>query len=138
MKRILAVACLALVLAGGCRRQTAGRGAPQPATVAQLSRDAAAWRDRCVTVSGRLGNAGGNYFTDLRLELADSTGAAVAVKPWLPLELPPPRPGAPRQRPAVLSDYLGKRVTIRACLRRDTEPSYLEVQSIEIITETDQ
>ena len=134
MKRILVYACIALALAGCHQRQTAGGGAARDVTLAQLANDPAALQDRPVAVSGLLRNAGGNYFTDLRLELADGAGAAVAVKPWLPQEVPPPRPGATGQpRPAVLSDYLEKNVRLTGCLRKEGSGYQLEVQQADVI-----
>ena len=135
MKRILACVCIALALGGCCKRQAAGGGTVRVITPAQLAEHPAAQRDKCLIVSGRLRNAGANYFTDLRLELYDGTGAAIAVKPWLPLELPPQRAGAAGSRPAVLSDYLGKNVRITGCWKKDESRYELEVQQAEIITE---
>ena len=132
---MLACACIALALAGCCKRQSAGGGAAQSVTLARLARDPAALQGQNISVIGRLRNAGGNYFTGLRLELADNAGAAVAVRPWLPLEVPPARPGAAGNRPAVLSDYLGKNVRITGCWGKEGSHYELEVQQAEIITE---
>ncbi|MDI6739063.1 MAG: hypothetical protein QME74_01715, partial [Candidatus Edwardsbacteria bacterium] len=83
------ITCLILSAGACCKRQVSGANAPA-LTVSRLAAKPAAFLDRSVTVSGRLKNAGGNYFTDLRIELVDEAGAAVAVQPWLPLSVPPP------------------------------------------------
>ncbi len=126
-------ACLLLPLSAGCCKRQAC-GGPAAVTAAGLAADPGRYAGREVTVAGTLDNAGTNYFTDLRLELRDG-GSAVAVRPWLPLEVPPPRPGATARRPAVLSDYLGQRVRISGTVRREGETYQLEVRQAEIITE---
>ncbi|MCU0607042.1 MAG: hypothetical protein MUF78_06410 [Candidatus Edwardsbacteria bacterium] len=134
MKRSIAIACAVLAAAGCCKRQSCDRGAA-PVSVAALAAAPATYADRTVAVTGILGNAGGNYFTDLRVVLTDSTGTALSVQPWLPTSVPPPRPGGPRPRPAVLSDYLGKTVKLTGCLRRDGDALSFEVQQAEIVME---
>ncbi|HTY09151.1 MAG TPA: hypothetical protein VMF29_08300 [Candidatus Edwardsbacteria bacterium] len=136
MIRIIICTCLALALAGCHQRQAAGGGAAPEVALARLARDPAALQDRRVAVSGLLRNTGANYFTDLRLALTDSTGAAVAVRPWLPAEVPPPRPGAaPRTPPAVQSQFLDQRVRLTGCLRKDGADYQFDVQQAEILKE---
>jgi hypothetical protein len=136
MKRspaVLALCALVALTAGCCKRQACG-GAGPAASVPELAGSPAGFLDRTVTVAGLLSNAGGNYFTDLRLVLSDG-GSSAAVRPWLPLEVPPRRPGAGTSRPAVLSDYLGKKVRITGCLRKEGTGYVLEVQQADIIAE---
>lgn len=134
MKRSIAIACAMLAAAGCCKRQSSGGAAPT-ATVAALAGRPADYVDRTVTVTGVLNNAGSNYFTDLRVVLTDSTGAALAVRPWLPASVPPPRPGGPRPQPAVLSNYLGRTVRLTGCLRKDGDATAFEVQQADVIQE---
>jgi hypothetical protein len=131
--RILVMAVCAMAAGACCKRQACHSSVPA-VSVAKLSARPAGYLDRTVTVNGLLRNAGGNYFTDLRLELSDGA-AAVAVRPWLPLEVPPMRAGAGGNRPAVLSDYLNKTVKITGCLRKEGEAMSLEVHQAEIIAE---
>lgn len=74
-----------------------------------------------VIVSGLLKNAGTSYFSDLRLVLEDPDGRQVRVKPWVPLEVPPPRRGGGGERPSVLSDYLDRVVLLRGRVVREEE-----------------
>lgn len=134
MKRSIAIACAVLAAAGCCKRQTCDRAAAA-VSVAALAGRPATYLDRTVIVTGRLDNAGANYFTDLRIVLSDSSGAALAVQPWLPASVPPPRPGMPAKRPAVLSDYLGKTVKLTGCLRKQGDAASFEVQQADIIAE---
>lgn len=129
---ILVVCALAALAAGCCKRQACDSSTAEM-SISELAARPAAFLDRNIKVSGLLNNAGGNYFTDLRLELSDS-GAAIAVRPWLPIEVQM-RPGAGGRRPAVLSDYLGKTVRITGCLRREGDAYSLEVQQVEILAE---
>jgi hypothetical protein len=131
--RILVIAACALAAGACCKRQACNSSVPA-VSVTKLTERPAGYLGRTVTVNGLLRNAGGNYFTDLRLELSDGR-AAVVVQPWLPLEVPPMRTGAGGNRPPVLSDYLGKKVKITGCLRKDGEIFLLEVQQAEIIAE---
>jgi hypothetical protein len=93
---------------------------------------------KAVQVTGTLENAGSNYFTDLRVQLRDDQGHAIAVQPWLPTALPPgpKRPGV--TPPPTLSTYMGKRVDLTAVVehgelpRRD-EVFYLKVQSATVV-----
>lgn len=65
-----------------------------------------------VRVRGVLTNVGTNYFTDLRVVIADPTRpgeASLIVQPWLPTEVRP-RPGG--TKPPVLSDFLDKEVIL--------------------------
>ncbi len=71
-----------------------------------------------VSVEGRLENAGTNYFTDLRLEVADAKAGRILIQPWLPRSVAP----GPAQQPAPITqaDYLGRAIRIRGVL--ETKP----------------
>lgn len=112
---------------------------PTPAlplvTLKALLEKLADYRDRDFRVSGILENAGTNYFTDQRLVLRDKDGRSVPVRAWLPMEMPkgpPDRPKGP-----VMSDFLGKTVTLEATLVRGEMPrlgvvDYLKVDKATI------
>ncbi|MCX6632562.1 MAG: hypothetical protein NTW28_33575, partial [Candidatus Solibacter sp.] len=60
------------------------------------------------------------------------------VRPWLPAELPPARPGSSSARQPRLSDYLGKKVELVATLEREAlkgvgEVDLLVVQSAKLV-----
>jgi hypothetical protein len=116
------IRCLpVLALAGAtaearCATPPQGAESPGKPTVKAIAQDPAAWLDKEAALTGTLENQGANYFTDLRVVLRDDEGHAVAVKPWLPVAVPPgPKPGP---RPKTLSSYLGKKVDLRATVRR--------------------
>ncbi|HBE73806.1 MAG TPA: hypothetical protein DDW31_06965 [candidate division Zixibacteria bacterium] len=91
---------------------------------------------RRLSVSGRLENAGGNYFTDLRPALRDGKGGEIAVNAWLPLGVPPPRPGdTGRDRPRLMSDLLGKKVRLSGVWEKTESGHALRVESDIIIEE---
>ena len=71
-----------------------------------------------VRVRGVLVNQGKNYFTDRRVGLRGEGGAFVAVRPWLPLELPPARPDQKPSERELLSDYLDQQIEIVGTLER--------------------
>ena len=90
-----------------------------------------------VVVRGYLRNRGADYFSDLQTILEDAEGRAVRVDPWLPLEIPPPRPGARiGQRPRVLGDFLDKDVILTATLVRDRDNAlHLAVGRAQLVDE---
>ncbi len=105
---------------------------PEKVSVEALERAPERYRDRTVRVSGKLENAGRNYFTDLRLVLKDAAGRTVAVRPWLPLSLPPRPAGASGRPPAVLSDFLGKEVELVAKVRKGALRHFGDVWHLEV------
>ena len=121
--------------------------APQASatTVVQL-RDLAAqpekYLKRTISVTGTLANQGTNYFTDVRIVLKDDQGHSIPVRPWLPTSLPPSPPGRPtggEKQPAVMSDFLDKKVELVAMvqkgeLRRVGNVYFLEVTSARVIS----
>ncbi len=90
-----------------------------------------------VMVEGRLENEGRDYFTDLRLVLKDEEGNKLSVEPWLPLELPPPPPLKDKgERPAVIREYLNKRIKIKGIIKPNITrlpPYTLTVESVEVM-----
>lgn len=109
------------VLAGAspeiaCATPQAAGHAPA-ATVKGVAQDPAAWLDKDVGLVGTLENRGANYFKDLRVVLRDDDGHEIAVRPWLPVSVPPGPPGG-APRPRTLSSYLGKKVDLQATVRR--------------------
>jgi hypothetical protein len=115
--RCLSVAALAGAAAeGACAAPPAGAGGAARPTIKAIAQDPAAWLDKEAALTGTLENQGANYFTDLRVVLRDDEGNAVAVKPWLPVSVPPgPKTGP---RPKTLSSYLGKKVDLQCTVRR--------------------
>jgi hypothetical protein len=105
---------------------------PAKVSLQALEREPERYRDCTVRVSGKLENAGRNYFTDLRLVLKDAAGHTVPVRPWLPLSLPPRPPGASGPPPAVLSDFLGKEVELVAKVRKGALRHFGEVWHLEV------
>ncbi len=95
-----------------------------------------------VIVEGLLQNKGRNLFIDRRLVLIDASGdskASLPVKEWLPFEVPPNSSGQD-QRPAILSDYLGKKVVLEGTIKDDVlrgfgQVKYLQVESARIVEE---
>lgn len=88
-----------------------------------------------VYVVGILENIGRNFFTDLRVVLKDrksEDAAFVYVRPWLPLELPPGPRGGQKERPLTLSNYLGKKVQLKAVLSRGMLRNVGEVNLLEV------
>lgn len=131
---IRCLSLVALVAASGearCATPPSGAGGPPKPTVKSIAQDPASWVDKDAVLTGTLENQGANYFTDLRVVLRDDEGNKLAVKPWLPVAVPPgPRSGP---RPKTLSQYLGKKVELVATLRhgelRDAGTTYyLEVK----------
>jgi len=115
-----------------------GAQRPVQATLKELAAQPERYLKATVQVTGILENQGKNFFTDLRLVLKDGEGRLFPVRPWLPLSLPPrppapQAPSGPARQPAVLSDFLGKRVELtgiveKGALRHAGEVYYLTVQ----------
>jgi len=134
---------LALAVSAGsaCAAEKSSPSNPESngiVTVQALSTQAQRYLGQTVRVRGTLENAGSNYFTDLRVQLRDEKGNAVAVNPWLPTSLPPgpKRPGV--TPPQTLSNYLGKQVELVAEVQhgemQKTGPVYfLKVKAAEIL-----
>jgi hypothetical protein len=101
-----------LVLAAGCCRQGLGTVRPYKLSLSELAGDPGRYAGKLIEVKGELNNSGANYFTDLQLTLGDGRGNSIRVQPWLPVEVPPARPGGGKNRPALISDYLGKKLKL--------------------------
>jgi hypothetical protein len=132
MRRIACVLAVTGVAETGCAEPPPATSAAARPTIGAITQSPAAWVDRDATVTGRLANQGANYFTDLRVVLKDDAGHALAVKPWLPIALPPAPPGSGGTRPRTLAQFLGRKVELEATLRHgflgETETYYLEVK----------
>ncbi len=123
-----------LTMASCCHRGAAPSGAPVVLTVEQIAKQPKKYSGRTVQTAGILKNAGGNYFTDLRLVLAGYDGGEIAVAAWAPLEVPPPRPGPNRpQRPRVMSDFLGRRMLLTGRMEDQDGKTILRVEKAEEI-----
>lgn len=127
---------------GAAAEAPAREGEDRGPSLAEVAADPAAFQERELRLVGRLDNEGENYFTDLRVVLADDEGAVLPVSPWLPTALPPAPPGATGRRPEVLSDYLGKRVELtgkveRRRLRSVGEAFVLVVETARILDGAD-
>ncbi|MDP2806531.1 MAG: hypothetical protein Q8O74_00140 [bacterium] len=122
---------VAFLLSAGCCRQGLGTVKPLRLKLSQLSANQEKYADKLIEVKGELNNAGVNYFTDLRVTLGDGQGNSIRVQPWLPISVPPPRPGGPRNRPALLSDYLGKKLRLSGKWVRQEEGFILQVEKAE-------
>jgi len=122
---------VSLLIAAGCCRQGLGTVKPYRLSLSELTRDQGKYGGKLVQVKGVLSNSGINYFTDLKITLNDGQGNSIRVQPWLPLSVPPPRPGGPRDRPALLSDYLGKTIRLVGKWVRQEEGFVLQVEQAE-------
>ena len=120
-----------LVVAAGCCRQGLGAVKPFKLKLSQLSANQEKYADKLVQVKGELSNSGTNYFTDLKVTLSDGQGNSIRVQPWLPISVPPPRPGGPRNRPALISDYLGKTLRLLGKWVKQDEGFILQVEKAE-------
>jgi hypothetical protein len=121
------------VILGAPAAQGAGisQGAIVPAvqpvsglTVASLVRTPAEFIDRAMTLTGRLDNAGTNYFTDRRIVLFDANGVnglPVRGAAGVTEAMSAPREGAAPA--AALSDYLGQQVEVTGRLQRVPQPN---------------
>jgi len=109
------------------------------AQIPQLLSSPAKFTQCPLRVTGPLVNRGKNYFTDLRVYLLDKDEKKIPVRLWLPLEVPPSPPGKERSRPMVLGDFLGRKVTLEAYLRKAEKGQfadaeyYLEVKKASIV-----
>ena len=115
---IRGLAVTALVAAAaetGCAEPPAGAGGPPKPTIQTVAQNPAAWLGKDAALTGTLENQGVNYFTDMRLVLRDDQGHSIAVKPWLPVSVPPAPQGG--TRPRTLSQFLGKKVDLQATVR---------------------
>ena len=122
-----------LVIASGCCRQGLGTVKPIKLSLAELTHNREKYAGQLVQVKGELVNSGTNYFADLKITLGDGKGNAILIQPWLPLEVPPPRPGGPKNRPALLSDYLGKMVRLSGKWVKQDEGFILQVDQADQI-----
>ena len=122
---------VSLLAAAGCCRQGLGTVKPIKLSLSQLTGNQEKYADKLIAVKGELINSGTNYFTDLKITLGDGKGNSIRVQPWLPLEVPPARPGGPKTRPALLSDYLGKMVRLSGKWVKQEEGFILQVETAE-------
>jgi M6 family metalloprotease-like protein len=77
-----------------------------------------------VTVRGTLQISAGNYFRNPHFVLSDDQGNRVSVSPWLPLEVPPVRPGSSIQgKPLTMKDFLGHTVALTGTVQLDATDS---------------
>jgi hypothetical protein len=102
------------------------------ASVASIAEAPMTYVGKTVEVTGQLTNIGTDYFTDLQVALRDQHGNAVYVIPWLPLAYPPMPPGAARERPPALSDYLDKHVKLTGMLERTDLKGVGEVYALRV------
>lgn len=120
----------------GCCHGGAGSKAYKKIDISQLATEPVKMEGRRVSVQGVLDNAGANYFTDLRPVLRDGRSGEIPVNAWLPISVPPPRPGdSGRNRPRLMSDLLGKRVKLSGTWERAESGYALKVEKYEIFKE---
>lgn len=106
-------------------------------SIAELAAQPERFLDRFVEVTGQLVNGGRSYFDDLRPLLRDGQGHEIAVTPWLPLEVPAPRPGQPPEsRPHVMSEFLAVDVALTGVWLRAERGCALRVDHAEITRPT--
>jgi hypothetical protein len=131
----LAAICLALSVASCCHQKTVvPAGTSLKVEIEVIAKDPAKFSDRLLETEGVLKNAGGNYFTDLRLVLTGNKGGEIEVTAWAPLEVPPPRPGPNRpRRPKVMSDFLDRRMRLTGRLEDQSGKLILRVEKAEEI-----
>ena len=120
-----------LIVAAGCCRQGLGTVKPFKLELSQLSANREKYADKLILVKGELNNSGTNYFTDLKITLSDGQGNSIRVQPWLPTSVPPPRPGGPKNRPALISDFLGKKLRLLGKWVKQDEEFVLQVEKAE-------
>jgi len=128
-----------LTLAGGCCHGGA-RAGYHKVGIDKLTAEPFGMMGRRIEVRGVLQNLGTNYFTDLKLVLMNKEGQSIPVSAWLPLSVPPPRPGSdPKNRPALISDPLGREVKLFGVWEKqeagDGGKYFLRVEKHEIIME---
>jgi len=113
------------------------RRSPKLISLERLINEPKKFVGKRVTVIGKLENLGENYFRNLRAFLIDEKGKKIFIKPWVPLEVPPPR--NEEKRPFVMSDFLGKKVKLIGIYQKDVKDLfpqvdfYFQVESAEIL-----
>lgn len=105
-----------------------------------VTEDPAKYLSSTFRVRGKLRNKGKNYFTDLQLVLEDEKCNFIYVRPWIPLEFPPPPPGRSEKKQVALSQYLGKQVELTTTIEKGRlkivgEVYFLNVKSAKILNE---
>jgi hypothetical protein len=120
-----------LLLSAGCCRQGLGTVKPFKLKLSELSANQDKYADKLILVKGELNTSGTNYFTDLKITLSDGQGNSIRVQPWLPTSVPPPRPGGPKNRPALISDFLGKKLRLLGKWVKQEEGFVLQVEKAE-------
>ncbi|MBI1787855.1 MAG: hypothetical protein HYR60_09940 [Acidobacteria bacterium] len=105
---------------------------PVRASVKSIAANPTKYLKTAVKLTGRLENEGKNYFSDLRVVLKDAQGNRLYIRPWLPVELPPPPPGSPAHKRPTLAEFLGKDVEITAIVDRGPLRSVGEVYLLEV------
>ncbi len=142
MSKITGLAAILFVLSAAscCHQKTvAPVGTTLKVEIEVIAKDPVKFSDRLLETEGVLKNAGGNYFTDLRLILTGNKGGEIEVTAWAPLEVPPPRPGPNRpRRPKVMSDFLGKKMNLTGRLEVQSEKVILRVDKAEEIVTQEQ
>lgn len=90
-----------------------------------------------IILVGMLVNEGNHYFINPKFVLKDEEGNVLDTNAWVPLEVPPLKPGSSLERPMVMSDYLNKKLRLRGELisePRDLKVYYyFKVRSAEFI-----
>jgi hypothetical protein len=130
----------AAVIAGCASSSAAPQAAATPdktktATVAEMAAQPDKFLGGAVRVTGRLENAGDNYFSRRRRIVLTDGKSSIDVTPWLPIEVPPSPSG--QQRP-TLATYLDQDVELLGTLRRtETRPGapafLLEVRDAKVV-----
>lgn len=109
--------------------------APDPTlSIRDLKEAPTAYAGTIVIVQGQLRLESRSYFNHPRFVIVDSEGQKISVKPWAPLEVPPPMPGAkesPQNRPTTMNTYLGLWLSVTGLFNIDprNEESVIEVRS---------
>lgn len=131
-----ALALLAAAALAGCCHGREGSNSYKKIELSALAAEPAKMEGRRVEAEGTLENAGGNYFNDLRPVLRDGRGGEIAVGAWLPLGVPPPRPGdAGRGRPRLMSDLLGKKMRLSGVWEKAEGGYLLRVEKDKLVEE---
>lgn len=114
----------------------------QESSISDLNRIPEKYINQKIVVKGTLRFIGRNYFRDPRFVIEDEAGNKVAVSIWAPLEIPPPMPGKEesfKDRPMVMKDYIGRKLSITGIYRADVPKSaaaiaigkgFIEVESV--------
>jgi len=135
MSKITGLVAILFVLSAAscCHQKTVvPAGTSLKIEIEVIAKDPVKFSDRLLETEGVLKNAGGNYFTDLRLVLTGNKGGEIEVTAWAPLEVPPPRPGPNRpRRPKVMSDFLGKKMNLTGRLEVQSGKIILRVEKAE-------